>query len=414
MSAPPVPTVPPARRGPGQARPLDLRRPLEALIGVPFTDGNAVEVLRNGTEVFPALLSAVRGATRSVDMVWFLWGLGDVTEVVAAALADRARAGVRVRVLLDGFGSQGIAPHLLDGMRDAGCDVLFYSPLRSWRITNANMRTHRRVLVCDEQLAITGGTGVDRAWTGDAEDPAHWRDTAFRVRGPAVDGIRGAFATDWAQAPRPLLGPPDDFPPQPVAGPSAVQVVRAGSQPGWNECAVALLTFLQLARERVRVSTPYVRLPRRFREELTAAAGRGLHVQLLVNGPHADRRWVQMQGERDYAELLDGGVDIWQYQPTYTHAKILTVDRRMAMVGTANLDVRSYALNQQNALVIDDQEVTGRLDADLDDDLAVSEQLTPRSWRSRSARQQALSTVADLVGRPLRGLGSDGLFGRRP
>jgi cardiolipin synthase len=162
-------------------------------------------------------------------MLWFLWGHGGVAEALAAALADRARAGARVRVLLDGFGSQGIASDLLDEMRDAGCDVLFYSPLRSWRITNANMRTHRRVLVCDQQLAITGGTGIDRAWTGDAQDPAHWRDTAFRVRGPAVDGIRAAFAADWVQGPRPLLGPDDVFPPQPAVGSTAVQVVRAGS-----------------------------------------------------------------------------------------------------------------------------------------------------------------------------------------
>ena len=406
-------TLPLTRPQSGPARPLDVRRPLEALIGVPFTDGNAVDVLRNGTEVFPAVIAAIRGATRSVDMLWFLWGTGDVTGTVAAALAERARAGLRVRVLLDGFGAKGIDPDLVAGMRDAGCDVLFYSPLRGWRVTSLNMRTHRRVLVCDETLAITGGTGIDVAWTGDADDPAHWRDTAFRVRGPAVDGIRAAFASDWVQADRPLLGEPDTFPAQPVAGTTAVQVIRAGSQPGWNECALALLTFLHLARERVRVSTPYVRLPSRFRQELTAAAGRGLQVQLLVNGPHSDRRWVQMQGERDYAELLAGGVEIWQYQPTYTHAKVLTVDGQVAMVGSANLDVRSYALNQQNALVIDDRSVTGRLDADFDDDLAHAEQLSVRSWRSRGLRQRALATAADLVGRPLRGLGTDGLVGRR-
>jgi cardiolipin synthase len=305
-----VSSLPTHPSGAALAPRLDVQRPLEALIGVPFTKGNAVEVLRNGVQMFPARLTEVRAATRSLDLLWFLWGRGDITREVTGALAERARAGVRVRVLLDGFGARGIDRGLLAELRQVGCDVHFYAPLRSWRVTSVNMRTHRRVLVRDGTVAVTGGTGIDVAWTGDAEDPAHWRDTAFRIRGPAVDGMHAAFAADWVQTSRPLLDGTDRFPAQPTAGTSAVQVVRAGSQPGWNECVITLLAVLHLAREQVRVATPYVRLLARFRAALTGAARRGVQVQLLVNGPHADRRAIQLQGERDYAELLAGGVEL--------------------------------------------------------------------------------------------------------
>lgn len=393
--------------------PVDPRNVLEAMLGVPFTDGNLVEVLRNGDEAFPAMLAEIRRCTRSIDLLWFLWGKGAITGEVAAVLAERARAGVRVRVLLDAFGSKGTERALVRDMRGAGCQVGFYHPV-NWRVTALNLRTHRRVLVCDETVAFTGGIGIDQAWTGDASTPANWRDNGYRVQGPAVAGIRSAFAMAWVQGPDALVTPADEFPALAAAGRAAVQVLRPSSMPGLNDAAVAVIALLYLADHRVRIATPYSRLPRRLRDLVTETARRGVHVQLLVPGPHVDRRLIHVQGQHEYQRLLDAGVEIWQFQPTMLHTKIMTVDSRFALVGTTNLDARSVALNEQVGLVIDDPETVAVLDGHYDDDVNRSTRLDPAQWAARPAKRRMAESIATTAGFPLRGLGSAGLWGRRP
>jgi cardiolipin synthase len=395
------------------------RQVLEVLLGVPFTEGNQVDVLRDGEQTFSALLAAIAGATRSIDLLWFAWRGSDIASEAAAALAERAGAGVRVRVLLDGYGARHAGSDDIRRMRHAGCEVLFYRPVPSVRPTVWNLRTHRRVLVCDETLALTGGTGIADSWTGDGHRPGHWRDTAFRVRGPAVAGLRAAFAGPWLQAQVHLgdSGPVSDadrFPRLGEAGTSAVQALRPSSGPGWNDAALAAAALLQTAHTRVRITTPYVRLPRWLRGLVSDTARRGVEVQLLVSGPHVDRPSVHLQGQRDYQALLDAGVQIWRYQPSLLHAKVLTVDGALSMVGTANFDIRSLALNEQVTLVLEDRSVTAELDAHFDEDLAASAGLTGPEWRARPMRHRALEAAADVVGRPLRGWGGAGLAGRRP
>ncbi|WP_219414526.1 phospholipase D-like domain-containing protein [Pseudonocardia nigra] len=393
----------------------DVRRPLEALLGVPFTDGNEVQVLRNGVETFPVLLGAIRTATRSVDLLWFAWKSdAGITDEVTEALAERAAAGVRVRVLLDGFGGRRISRAHLARLRGAGCAVRFYRPLRTWRVTVVNARSHRRVLVCDEEVALTGGTGMASTWCGDARHPGEWRDTAVLVRGPAVAGLRAAFATDWLQTSEPLIGDADRFPPVAAAGRSAVQVLRASSAPGWNESAVAVLALLQMAQQRVRITTPYVRLPARLHDLLAATVRRGVQVQLLVCGPHVDRPLVHLQGEHGYQRLLDSGVEIWRYQPTLLHAKTMTVDGRIGVVGTVNLDMRSLTLNEQTALIVDDPAVAAVLDRQIDEDLDRCVRVLDRDWRARGLRRRVLEAAANAVAAPVRGIGGAGLTGRRP
>lgn len=397
---------------PRATRAAVLRPALEALLGVPFVAGNEVRVLRNGVQTFPALHDAIAGATRSVDLLWFAWGRGQIADEISAALADRARHGVRVRVLLDGFGAVHAAERQVRALRRAGCHVQFYR-LRTWRLTTVNERTHRRVLVCDEQLALTGGIGVQQPWTGDADGPDQWRDTAVLVRGPAVNGLRGAFTADWLQTRRPLTGPADRFPTPEARGTAAVQVLQATSRPGLNQAAVVVRSLLELARDSVRVTSPYVRLPAHLRRALTAAAGRGVRVQLVVSGPHTARRTVQLQSERGYAELLAAGVEIWLYQPTVMHAKTLTVDGTVCMIGTTNLDLRSLALNEQVGILTDDDAVTATVDRHIDHDISRSRLLTAARWRRRGPGQRVLEIAADAAGRPLRGVGAAGLTGPR-
>ena len=394
--------------------PPALGRRLEVALGVPFTTGNELQVLRNGVEIFPALLEAVAASQRSIDLLWFLWGRGDVTEQMTAALVERARAGVRVRVLLDGFGARGIARQQLRRLRRAGCDVAFFHPLPTWRLTAINRRTHRRALVCDETVAFTAGAGLDEAWAGNAQDPSSWRDNGFRVRGPAVDGLRAAFLADWVQTPHPLTTAVDQFPVQPCSGGVALQVFAPSSRPGWNSSAVALLTLLEAAQSRVRIVTPYTRLPRRFHAALGAAVQRGVQVQLLVSGPHVDRQSVAAQSRHDFGRLLEAGVEVWQYQPTLLHAKTVTVDGSLSLVGTTNLDIRSFALNEQVGLTADDPSLTALLDAHIDEDLSRSERLTPERWQRRGTGQRSVQATAAALGRPMRGLGAAGLTRSRP
>lgn len=395
------------------------RRVLETLLGVPFTEGNRVDVLHNGEQTFPALLTAIDGSSHSIDLLWFSWRDGDIGAEMAAALAGRARAGVRVRVLLDGYGAGHIGRGQLRKMRQAGCQVVFYRPIPSVRPTVWNLRTHRRVLICDETLAITGGTGIADVWTGDGRHPGQWRETAFRVRGPAVAGLRAAFAGPWLQAQISLgqTGPasaPDRFPDLVEEGTSSVQALRPSSGPGWNDAMLAAAVLLQTARTQLRITTPYVRLPGWLRSQMCDTARRGVDVQLLVSGPHVERPSVHLQGQRDYQPLLDAGVQIWQYQPSLMHAKVLTVDGELAMVGTANLDIRSLALNEQVTLLVEDRAVTAELDADFDEDLRSSAPVTTTGWRRRPMIHRALEVASDVVGRPLRGWGGAGLAGRGP
>ncbi len=409
----------PSDGGTVPGHPEGPRPVLEGLLGATFSTGNRVDVLRNGVAAFPAMREAISTASRSVDLLWFSWGDGDIAHRLADSLSERARNGVRVRLLLDAFGARDIDGGQLRDLRDAGCRVLFYRPLPSVRPTMWNLRTHRRVLVCDESVAFTGGMGVTEDWTGDGDRPHDWRDTAFRVRGPAVSGLRSAFAIPWLQAATSqgasdVVGDEDRFPPLEPAGRSAVQVLRAASQPGWNEAAVAVAALLRAARVRVRVTTPYVRLPGWLRELFCATAGRGVQVQLLVAGPHVQRPSIHRQAERDYDTLLAAGIEIWRYQPSLMHAKVVTVDGAVAMGGTANLDVRSMALNEQVALVIDDPAVVRVLDDHFDEDLTSSERVDLGQWRSRPLTHRVREWTADAVGRPLRGWQSVGLGGRRP
>ncbi len=392
----------------------ESRRVLEALLGIPFTEGNRIDVLRNGEEIFPAWLEAIRGATRSIDLLAYLWGKGPITHEIAGALSERSRAGVRVRILLDALGSKGVDRALLADLRASGAQVTFFRPLPNWRLTVINARTHRRALICDEEVTFTGGTGIDEAWTGGGRSPGDWRDTAFRVRGPAVDGIRAAFTAAWVQTPQPLIGPPDRFPPQERAGDAAVQVLRPASQPGWNDALVALLALLQTAEDRVNISTPYARMPLRLLDALTATVQRGVAVRLLVPGPHVDHPFVRLQGDHHHDDLLEAGIELWCYQPSMFHTKAITVDGRLAMVGTVNFDARSLVLNEQVALVIDDRSSAAALDRHFEQDLGHSEKMTLGQWTQRGRRRRVVEAVAHAVGRPVRGMGAAGMTGPMP
>lgn len=375
-----------------------LRRGLEALIGIPATEGNRVDVLRNGREVFPAMLEAIKGAERTIDLLSFQLGTGEVVGDVVDALARRAKDGVRVRVVLDAVGSRKFDPAQVDLLRDSGVAFEWFRPPSDRRFWQQENRTHRKVLVVDHKVGFAGGVNISEEWEGDAEAP-DWRDTHLRVEGPAVDGLSAAFSTDWIGAGRPACERDDEFPDQEQVGDSLVQVVRGEPSKSWSDIANAFASLLTLARRRVRVASAYFAPDPHFTKLLCDASSRGVDVEVLVPGPNAHSRFVQLAAEAQFQNLMDAGVRIWSYRPTMIHAKIVLVDDAVACVGSANFDRRSMKLNHELEVIVLDRRVVDELDRHYDEDVADSEQIRESRWARRGIPQRAM----ELVVRPLRG-----------
>ncbi|NUP27326.1 MAG: cardiolipin synthase B [Nocardia sp.] len=368
---------------------LRMRRRLERLLGVSATEGNGLVALRNGDEIFPAMLSAVEAAGHTVDMMTFVYWQGEIARRFAHALAERAAAGVRVRLLLDGFGSRSIEKDLLTLMERAGVQIawfrkpLYLSPLKQ------NHRCHRKVLVVDERIAFTGGVGIAEEWCGDARHENEWRDTHVRIEGPAVDGVAAAFAQNWAECHDELFDDRDRFPTQEPAGSAIVQVVRGSASLGWQDMQTLLRVVIESAEHRLRLATAYFSPDAYFVELLCAAARRGVEVEILLPGPYTDKRVCQLAGQHFYSDLLACGVRILQYQPTMMHAKVMTVDGIAALIGSTNFNRRSLDHDEEIMLVAMDRQFTATLDAHFDTDETVSEPIVEKRWHRRSLGQRA-------------------------
>lgn len=377
----------------------EVRRTLEGVIGVPATEGNLVDVLVNGDRIFPAMLEAIGEAQRTIDLLTFVYWRGGIGTRFAEALSDKAGSGVRVRVLLDAWGASSIDPGLVSQMEDAGVRVRWFRPLHRLQPTKVNHRTHRKVMIVDEATGFTGGVGIADEWSGDARSEDEWRDTHFRVRGPAVDGLRAAFLDNWLETdPEVFDASIDRFPDQPQPGGAVIQCVRGASEVGWSDISTLLLALLQLAKDRIRITTAYFVPDDELIGQLSAASDRGVKVEILLPGPHGDKRFVQLAGQAIYEQLLEHGVRIWHFQPTMLHAKIMTVDGLVANVGSANFNARSTELDEEINLVALDPDLVRQLDRQFDVDLERSEEIQPGRWEDRSVGRRVLEGIT----RPLR------------
>ncbi|GGX84706.1 phospholipase D-like domain-containing protein [Streptomyces fructofermentans] len=386
--------------GPNEAdqRKQRLRRRLERLLGIAATEGNELVPLRNGDAIFPAMLKAIRSAEHTVDMMTFVYWRGDIASEFAEALAERARAGVRVRLLLDGFGAKEIEPTLLDAMDAAGVVVAWFRKPTRLSPLKQNHRCHRKALIVDEQTAFTGGVGIAEEWRGNASSPDEWRDTHVQVRGPAVDGIAAAFAQNWAECHDELYDDRDRFTAQPQPGSSAVQVVRGSASFGWQDMQTLIRVVLSSAEKRFRLSTAYFAPDAYFADLLAATARRGVAVEIVLPGPYTDQRACQLAGQQFYQQLVDAGVDIRQYQPTMLHTKIITVDGVASLIGSTNFNRRSMEHDEEIMLAVLDERFTAELDRDFEADQQRSEAIDPLRWRRRPMTQR----LGELAVTPIR------------
>ncbi|MGY6501282.1 MAG: phospholipase D-like domain-containing protein [Acidimicrobiales bacterium] len=377
------------------------RRVLEGVLGIPATEGNQITVLRNGDHIFPAMIDAVRHSEHTVDFLTFIYWSGEIGQQLADAFCEAAARGVRVRILVDAVGARLMNQDLLDQLDASDCIMHKFRPVARLRPWEVNHRTHRKVMIVDEEIGFTGGVGIADQWMGDARGPDEWRDTHFELRGPAVDGLRAAFLDNWLETELQLFDPKvDRFPEQPEAGDSVVQVVRGTSETGVSDIAILFGTLMDLAQRRIRITTAYFVPDDDTVDALCAAKKRGIEVQILLPGPHTDKRFVQIAGESQYDRLVECGVEIWAYQPTMLHAKIITVDGEIASVGSANLNRRSTRYDDEVNLVVFDESVVAQLDSHFDEDLERSTQVTEWSWERRSPAQRFVES-ASVMFRPM-------------
>jgi cardiolipin synthase A/B len=373
---------------------------LQTLLGTPATTGNEIRVLRNGVQIFPAMLDAIDAAERTVDMVTFVYWRGDIARRFADTLSAASRRGCRVRVLLDAVGARKMNPELMDEMKRAGCDVRWFRPVKDSvpKIGDMDHRTHRKILVCDSAVGFTGGVGIADEWDGDARDETEWRDTHLEIRGPAVAGLIAGFIDNWADQNDdgfdPAAEPVANFTPK---GSSTCSVIRGSAETGASEMWRLMLGLISCAQHRVRVATAYFNPDDRLCAALSDAVARGVEVSILLPGEHADKRFVQIAGESVYASLLDAGIDIRTFDVSMMHSKVITVDGVVATVGSANMNQRSTQFDEETNVVIFDPDVVAVLDRHLDDDHERSTVLDPAEWAERGMVQRVAERAADVV-----------------
>lgn len=357
---------------------------LAANLGEPVLEGNRIVPLHNGEEIFPAMLEAIRQARETVSFLTFVYWQGDVAREFAAELAAASRRGVEVRVLLDAYGARKMDEALVERMREAGCRVAWFHPLHWYALRRYNERTHRRALVVDGRVGFTGGVGIAEEWTGDAGGPAHWRDDHFRIEGPAVRYVQGAFAENWREATGEVLAGERLFPEiEPVGDAVVVPILET---PGGSVSKTGLLywTLLQVAREQVRIWTPYFVPDPDLLDAMVATARRGVAVELLVPGDHNDSDLVRHASQTFYPELIEAGVAVYEYRPTMIHVKAVTVDGSWTVLGTANFDNRSFELNYEIAFAVRDPALNAAMNRSFERDRSRARRITERDVESWS------------------------------
>ena len=375
-----------------------FRREMSVLLGPGILHGNRVEPLHNGDEIFPAMLEAIRAARQNITMETYIYWSGDIGRKLADALCERARAGVRVHLVVDWAGSLKMDDELLETMQDGGVRVERYRPLRWYNISRLNNRTHRKLLVVDGRIGFTGGVGIADQWTGHAQDPEHWRETHFRVEGPVVAQMQAAFNDNWIKTTGELLNGEDYFPALDPAGDMDAHLFIASPAGGSESMHLMYLTAIAAACTSIDLCAAYFVPDPLIAQALLAARKRGVRVRVLLPGEHLDSETVRHASKASWGELLAGGVEIHEYRPTMIHVKLLVVDGELVSVGSTNFDIRSFRLNDEASLNVYDRDFAARMTEAFERDLEQARQYALETWKRRPLRQK----IAEKLVRPLR------------
>ena len=376
----------------------DFPRAMGVLLGPAIVEGNHFEVLLNGDRIFAAMLAAIRDAKKSITFETFIYWSGTVGEQFADALAERSRAGVKVHVLLDWVGSNKMEPAQLAAMKQAGIEVRRFHPPHWYNLARMNNRTHRKVLVVDGEVGFTGGVGIADQWTGDAQDPTHWRDTHFRADGPVVAQMQAVFLDNWIKATGVVLHGSDYFPALKPAGTGAAQMFSSSRSGGSESMQLMYLLAITAAQRSIHLSTAYFVPDPLTLRTLAAALKRGVKVQIIVPGEHTDADQVRRASRARWGPLLEAGAEIYEYLPSMYHCKVMIVDALLVSVGSTNFDNRSFQLNDEANLNIYDADFAARQIDIFQDDLRRSRRISLGEWRQRPRAEKMLERAVSLFG----------------
>jgi cardiolipin synthase A/B len=359
---------------------------------------NKVEIYTNGAQFYPAMRDAIRAAEVSINLEAYIFQPGDAADMLLEAMIERASAGVEVRVVLDSIGSSRLSNSAARRLEVHGCRVTFYQPMTWYRLHRINNRTHRELLVVDGRVAFTGGAGVADWWYKPTRGPT-WRDTMARIEGPIVAALQGTFAENWLEGCGEILTGPRHWPVLEAAGPAEAMLVKSSPSDRATTSRVVFQMLIEGAVSTIDISTPYFLPDRALRRALVRAAQRGVAVRVIVPGDETDQRLVRLASRRMYRELLDGGVRIFEYRPAMTHVKALMVDGVWALIGTTNVDNRSFEHNDEVNVAFREPSVTSRLGRDFDSDLAASDEITLERWASRPLLEKVVGPVCWILER---------------
>lgn len=374
-----------------------FRRRFGLLFGTEFVSGNRVRLLENGVEALPAMLSAIRSAESTVTFENYLCWPGEVALQFSEALAERARAGVSVHVLLDYAGSHKMDRSHARLLENAGVDLKKFRPLRWYNLNRMNDRTHRRLLIIDGKVGYVGGFGIGDAWQGDADSPDHWRDSQVEVRGPAVAQLQSAFLQNWLEVSPQVLDSDDYFPRISSDGPTECQLFSSLSSSRGDPLWLMYLLCFAAARDHILLANSYFAPHSRAVSALVSARERGVRVEIIMPGPHLDVKATRRSSRSEWGRLLEHGAEIFLYQPTMFHSKYLIIDGRFTSVGSANFDERSFRLNDEANLNVYDSDIAHKQTEQFESDKGDSRRFTLEEWKNRSWKARAMETVYGVL-----------------
>ena len=373
-----------------------FRRSMGVLLGPPIIEGNKVEVLLNGDQIFPAMLDAIRAAKTSITFETYIYWSGSIGHEFSQALAERARAGVKVHLMLDFIGSIKMDDESMQAMRDAGVQLQRYHKPAWWKLARLNNRTHRKLLIVDGQVGFTGGVGIADQWRGNAQDEEHWRDTHFRVEGPVVGQMQAVFTDNWTKATGTVLDGPEYFPPLQARGDIPAQMFSSSPTGGSASMHLMYLMAITAARQSILLSASYFVPDELAMRALVAAAKRGVDVRIITPGKEIDSDVVRIASRERWGPLLEAGIRIAEYQPTMYHVKALIVDDMMVSVGSTNFDNRSFSINDEANLNILHAGFAREQTAIFEADWKRANPVTKAEHRERSLWERLTTGVASM------------------
>ena len=370
----------------------DFERALGSLLGPGIVGGNAVTELLNGDQIFPPMLAAIQGAKKSITFETYIYWSGDIGKQFADALSERARAGVRVHVLLDWVGSANMDESYLTEMKEAGVQIEKFHKPHWYNLARLNNRTHRKLLVVDGQVGFTGGVGIAPHWMGNAQDPDHWRDSHYLVRGPVVAQMQATFLDNWLKVTGKVLHGDLYFPPlaqDPPAGSQKAQMFSSSPSSGSESMQLMYHLAITAAERSIDLSVAYFVPDELTQKHLMDALARGVRVRFITPGEHTDTDTVKAASRATWGPLLQAGALIYEYQPTMYHCKVMIVDQLLVSVGSTNFDNRSFRLNDEANLNVYDAAFAKRQTEVFEDDLKRSRRVTYEEWLNRPLREKA-------------------------